>query len=67
MDSTILKGYGGEAAPPVVSVTTPPKSPPEQPVGQLPFTGSELGTLLIFGVVLLVVGLGLRYSARKGA
>lgn len=49
--TTVLKGYGGQGTTAIVAVKGKP------PAGHaLPYTGLDVGTALIFGIVLLFVG-----------
>ena len=65
-DNSVLGGYGGSAATPVIKVqgTAAQKStPPARPAatsGTLPFTGMDLAWFVVAGGALLVVGAGLR-------
>ena len=62
--SSILKGYGGQAASPVIQVTSAPQA--QSGTGSLPFTGLYLGTAIGLGICLLVCGIGMRLSSSWG-
>lgn len=62
-NGTTQAGYGGE---PAVQVTLVQGSQVAAQQSQnLPFTGLEIGALLAAGVILLVVGFGMRRLARQ--
>ena len=73
--STVLDGYGSNAAKPVVQVkgTTASQSPAKASAGTaasssgpstLPFTGSDLAVFMVAGVLLVGMGVGLRRLGR---
>lgn len=67
-NSSVLSGYGGSGAKPVVVVKgeTTSGQPPASAAagGTLPFTGSDLGVMVAAGVALAGLGLGMRRLAR---
>jgi len=72
--STVLDGYGSNAAKPVVQVkgTTGSNAPTSSSgagaassgPSTLPFTGSDLAVFMVAGVVLVGIGVGLRRLGR---
>ena len=64
--STVLGGYGSNAAKPVIKVKAATASATKAPAtaatasGTLPFTGSDLTLFVVGGVVLVGLGFGLR-------
>jgi hypothetical protein len=69
--STVLDGYGSNAAKPVVQVkgTTGSNAPQSSGAATsgpstLPFTGSDLAVFMAAGIVLVGIGVGLRRLGR---
>lgn len=59
---SVLSGYGGEASPSVVKVKTGPTtvSAVQGTQDTLPFTGADLGWIVVAGGALLVAGVAAR-------
>ena len=71
-DGSSLKGYGGEGSVQSglgpVSNTPPPPPPAVASSGDvLPFTGLDLGLMVVAALVLVALGLGLRRVSRTRA
>lgn len=66
-NSSVLGGYGGSGAKPVVVVkgeSTSGQPAPPAASGSLPFTGSDLAVMVGAGLVLAGLGFGMRRLAR---
>lgn len=66
---SVLSGYGGEASPTVVKVTSGTKgqSATQGTGDTLPFTGADLGLFLVAGSALVAVGLVVRRLGRENS
>ncbi|RDI74837.1 hypothetical protein Gocc_1726 [Gaiella occulta] len=59
------KGAKSSAKPQVTATAAPTPAPNVASSGELPFTGLNIGLVLLFGAVAIVAGLGLRRVAAR--